>query len=396
MSAWVLPDHIADVLPSEARLIEELRRELLDTAGRHGYELVIPPLVEHIESLLTGTGEDLDQQTFKLVDLLSGRTLGVRADTTQQTARIDAHLLNRQGTTRLCYCSPVLHARPQRPSASREPLQFGAELYGCSHVAADMEVVLLALQVLQTATNHTTSPTRFVLDVTDARIVPAILAQAGKDNSRTVNVHALQKALITKNTGALQEAAAKLPAATQQALQNLLSLYGTPEVINTARKLLPPEMAIGKALDELEQLSQHVQRTYPNVQVQIDLADSQGYSYYSGMHFAIYSPGSSEALVRGGRYDEVGAAFGRTRPAVGFGLDVKALAQHIAPRDPCKAIQATWHDSQDWHQAVQKLRQNGETVVVTLPEQAHEPEEIICDRVLTLQNGQWQVQPLSN
>ena len=150
MSAWVLPDHIADVLPAEARLIEDLRRELLDCARRYGYELVIPPLVEHIESLLSGSGEDLDMRTFKLVDLLSGRTLGVRADTTQQTARLDAHLLNRPGTTRLCYCGPVLHTRPQQPNASREPLQFGAELYGCDDIFADLEVLLLALDVMDT------------------------------------------------------------------------------------------------------------------------------------------------------------------------------------------------------------------------------------------------------
>lgn len=390
MSAWVLPDHIADVLPSEARLIEELRRELLDTAGRHGYELVIPPLVEHIESLLTGTGEELEQQTFKLVDLLSGRTLGVRADTTQQTARIDAHLLNRQGTSRLCYCSPVLHTRPQRPSASREPLQFGAELYGSSHVAADIEIVLLALNVLQTATACTSaSSARMVLDLADARIVPALLAQAGQ----TADVHRLQQALITKNADALQETAATLPAATQTALHNLLTLYGTPDILDTARSLLPPVPAISHALDELDHLTRHVRRTHPHVQVQLDLADSQGYSYYSGMRFAIYLPGSSDAMVRGGRYDKVGAAFGRMRPAVGFSLDVKALAQHIAPRPSRKAIQTTWQDDMAWHQAVQALRQSGETVVVTLPGQEHVTEEFLCDRVLALQNGHWQVLP---
>jgi ATP phosphoribosyltransferase regulatory subunit len=171
MSAWVLPDHIADVLPSEARHIEELRRLYLDTARGYGYELVMPPLLEYLESLLSGTGRALDLQTFKLVDQLSGRTLGLRADTTPQVARIDAHLLNRAGVTRLCYCGPVLHTRPDRPFATREPLQFGAEIYGHAGIEADLEVLHLALDSLKAV-----SINQFTLDLSDARIVPALLA----------------------------------------------------------------------------------------------------------------------------------------------------------------------------------------------------------------------------
>lgn len=390
MSAWVLPDHIADVLPFEARLIEDLRRELLDCARRYGYELVIPPLVEHIESLLSGSGEDLDIQTFKLVDLLSGRTLGVRADTTQQTARLDAHLLNREGAARLCYCGPVLHTRPQQPNASREPLQFGAELYGSSDIAADIEVVLLALDAL-----HTVQPplkSGVVLDLADARIVPALLAQAP---GAPLDLHRLQQALITKNAEALQHAAAALPANIQQALHDLLGLYGTQDVLHTARQRLPALPAITQALDELSTLATHIRNAHPDLLVQFDLADSQGYSYYSGMRFAIYSPGGSDALVRGGRYDKVGAAYGRKRPAVGFSLDVKSLAQYVAPRPQRPAICTNWHDSAEWLDAVQTLRRQGETVVVTLPGQSQpKPEHILCDRTLVQQNGTWAVAPI--
>ena len=386
MSAWVLPDHIADVLPSEARLIEDLRRALLDTARGYGYELVMPPLVEHIESLLTGTGEDLDLQTFKLVDLLSGRTLGVRADTTQQTARIDAHLLNRQGASRLCYCGPVLHTRPQQPSASREPLQFGAELYGCSDVAADTEILLLALDALQATGSH--AEQGVVLDLADARIVPALLAQAP---DAKVDVHRLQQGLITKNADTVAETAAHLPTDVQQALQALMRLYGGTEVLTQARQQLPALPAITQALAELHALCAHIQAIYPNVRIQFDLADSLGYSYYSGMRFAIYLAGGSDALVRGGRYDEVGAAFGRNRPAVGFSLDVKALAQHTQPRPLRAAIRAPWSQSAAWQQTVQQLRDAGETVLVTLPGQLHAPDEFLCDRQLTEQNGQWNV-----
>src|SRR3954453_237083 len=195
MSAWVLPDHIADVLPSEARHIEELRRELLDTARGYGYELVMPPLLEHLESLLSGTGEALDLQTFKLVDQLSGRSMGLRADTTPQVARIDAHLLNRAGVARLCYCGPVLHTRPDRPYASREPLQFGAEIYGHAGLEADLEVLLLALDCLKA-----TRVGNLTVDMADVRIVRSLLAGVAVDAAMLARLHA---ALGAKNASDL-------------------------------------------------------------------------------------------------------------------------------------------------------------------------------------------------
>src|SRR5687767_7521686 len=218
MSAWVLPDHIADVLPSEARHIEELRRELLDTARGYGYELVMPPLLEHLESLLTGTGEALDLQTFKLVDQLSGRMMGLRADTTPQVARIDAHLLNRQGVTRLCYCGPVLHTRPDRPHATREPLQFGAELYGHAGLEADLEVLQLALDCLKA-----TQVGPITVDMADARLIRSLLAGLPLDARRLAQVHA---ALATKDATELASLSRDFPAAQREALQALIGLYG--------------------------------------------------------------------------------------------------------------------------------------------------------------------------
>ena len=196
MSAWVLPDHIADVLPSEARHIEEIRRDLLDMARCYGYELVMPPLLEHLESLLSGTGEALDLQTFKLVDQLSGRMMGLRADSTPQVARIDAHLLNRAGVTRLCYCGPVLHTRPASPHATREPLQFGAEIYGHSGLEADLEVLTLALDSLKVA-----QVDAIAVDMADARIVQALLKGSLIDSARTTLIHA---ALAAKDASELK------------------------------------------------------------------------------------------------------------------------------------------------------------------------------------------------
>ena len=218
MSAWVLPDHIADVLPSEARHIEELRRELLDTARGYGYELVMPPLLEHLESLLSGTGEALDLQTFKLVDQLSGRMMGLRADTTPQVARIDAHLLNRAGVTRLCYCGPVLHTRPGRPHATREPLQFGAEIYGHAGLEADLEALTLALDCVRA-----TQVGELTVDMADARLVRALLAGLPVDASILAQVHA---ALAAKDASALAGLTRDFPVASREGLAALVTLYG--------------------------------------------------------------------------------------------------------------------------------------------------------------------------
>jgi ATP phosphoribosyltransferase regulatory subunit len=386
MSAWVLPDHIADVLPSEARHIEELRRELLDTARGYGYELVMPPLLEHLESLLTGTGEALDLQTFKLVDQLSGRMMGLRADTTPQVARIDAHLLNRQGVVRLCYCGPVLHTRPGRPHATREPLQFGAEIYGHAGLEADLEALLLAMDCLKA-----TQVGRLTVDLADARIVRSLLAGVPVDGEVLGRVHA---ALATKDASELADVTSKFPATARESLRTLISLYGDEKILLEAEKALPSSAAIQQALANLKWLASHLQ----GADVTFDLADLRGYAYYSGARFAIYTPGASDALVRGGRYDEVGAVFGRNRPAVGFSLDVKEVVSVVSKRPLRAMIRAPWldgsEDATELRLTIAALRGQGETVVCVLPGHESEVDEFHCDRELARDGARWVVRPL--
>ena len=384
MSAWVLPDHIADVLPAEARHIEELRRDLLDTARGYGYELVMPPLLEHLESLLTGTGEALDLQTFKLVDQLSGRTLGVRADTTPQVARIDAHLLNRRGVARLCYCGPVLHTRPDRPHATRDPLQFGAEIFGHAGLEADLETLLLALDCLGAA-----QAGEVTVDLADARIVRALLAGAGADAALLSRVHA---ALAAKDASSLAGLTRGFPVAAREGLLALVQLYGDAAVLVEAEKVLPPSPMLAEALSNLKWLARHL----GSARVIFDLADLRGYAYYSGMRFGAYVAGASDALVRGGRYDEVGAVFGRNRPAVGFSLDLKELVGVAAKRAPRAAIRAPWDGggAAGLREAIASLRGRGETVVCVLPGHESEIDEFQCDRELVQAAGQWVVKSI--
>lgn len=385
-SAWLLPEHIADVLPSQARHIEELRRGLLDVARGYGCELVMPPLLEHIESLLSGTGQALDLKTFKLVDQLSGRTLGVRADSTPQVARIDAHLLNRVGVTRLCYCGPVLHARPSGLQSTREPLQFGAEIYGHAGVEADLEVQDLALDCLARA-----GVGGAVLDLADARIVRGVLAGSLLAADR---LRAIYDALAAKDTPALRELARPLDRELREALCALPSLYGGDEVLELARRRLPSRPLIAAALDDLQRLAGHARRTHPEVRVGFDLADLGGYVYYSGARFAVYATGSSDAVMRGGRYDEVGAVFGRTRPAVGFSLDLKEIAELVSAPGPRPAIRAPWSEDEGLRHAVRRLREQGEIVVCVMPGHGHEGDEFDCDRELVAQDGRWTVRGL--
>ena len=380
MSAWVLPDHIADVLPSEARHIEELRRLYLDTARSYGYELVMPPLLEHLESLLSGTGRALDLQTFKLVDQLSGRTLGLRADTTPQVARIDAHLLNRVGITRLCYCGPVLHTRPNRPFATREPLQFGAEIYGHVGIEADLEVLHLGLDSLRAVGLH-----QFSVDLSDARIVPALLAGVRLSSQER---DALHSALAAKDASAVQTLAKDLPANLREALVTLVGMYGDAEVLNQAENAFAAWPVVLQALAEMRQIAAHLR----NEVITFDLAELRGYAYYSGVRFAIYVQGASDALVRGGRYDEVGAVFGRKRPAVGFSLDLKELVSVVPVRTLKAAIRAPWGTGPGLLEAIATLRARGETVVCVLPGHESEVDEFNCDRELIEVADQWTVQ----
>ena len=380
--AWLLPEQIADVLPSQARRIEELRRTLIDGARSYGFELVMPPLLEHLESLLSGTGHSLDLETFKLVDQLSGRTLGLRADTTPQVARIDAHLLNRQGVARLCYCGPVLHTRADSVQGTREPLQFGAEIYGHAGLEADLEILDLALDSL-----HAAGIDEVLLDLGDARIVRAVLAGTVVDD-------AVIDALARKDAAALSDQSSALPGEVRQALGALLRLYGADEVLVAARASLPAQAPIALALNDLAWLASHVRLAHPAVRIGFDLADISGYAYYSGTRFSLYGAAANAALARGGRYDEVGAVFGRNRPAVGFSLDVKALAAAAAERPACAAIRAPWGEDAALRAAIRQLRAEGDMVVCTLPGHEHEAQEYDCDRELIEVGGRWVLRAL--
>ena len=386
LSAWLLPEHIADVLPVQARQLETLRRLLLDRAQAYGFELVMPPLLEHLESLLSGTGRELDLRTFKLVDQLSGRLLGLRADTTTQAARIDAHLLNRDGVTRLCYCGPVLHARPAGPYATREPLQFGAEIFGHGGLEADLEAQELALDCLRLARAD-----RLLIDLADARVLRGVLAGVPLDGAR---LQEIVEALSNKDAAGVAALGAALPEAARTGVQALLGLYGGAEVIAAARAQLPARPLVQRALDELEWLAAHLRQAYPELRVGFDLSDMSGYAYYSGPRFAIYGAGASSALARGGRYDEVGAAFGRNRPAVGFSLDLRALAELIAPPPPLAAVRAPWGEDPGLRSAVRRLRDGGETVVSVLPGHAVECAAVEVDRELVAVDGHWVLRAL--
>ncbi|HEX5806956.1 MAG TPA: ATP phosphoribosyltransferase regulatory subunit [Macromonas sp.] len=387
MSAWVLPDQIADVLPSEARHIEDLRRALLDSARVYGYELVMPPLVEHLESLLTGTGEALDLQTFKLVDQLSGRSLGLRADTTPQVSRIDAHLLNRQGVTRLCYCGPVVHTRVDRPHATREPLQLGAEIYGHAGLEADLEVIELASACL-----HAAGLGELTLDIGDVRIVDAVLAGVVLDAEAVARIHT---ALAAKDMASLSALSRDLPADVRDSLLALPTLYGDASVLDEAARRLRPSPLLSQALGDLRALVQQLQ----GLKVSFDLADLRGYAYYTGVRFSLFAAAAEQGrlveLVRGGRYDEVGAVFGRKRPAVGFSLDLKELVATLAPQTLQPAIRAPWGGDAGLRAAIAQLRADGQTVVCVLPGHEHELDEFHCNRALVERNGDWVVQALS-
>ena len=388
-SSWQLPDQIADVLPSEARHIEELRRLFLDTARSYGYELVMPPLLEHLESLLTGTGEALDLQTFKLVDQLSGRTLGLRADTTPQVARIDAHLLNRTGVARLCYCGPVLHTRAERPHATREPLQFGAEIFGHAGLEADLEVQLLALEGLRAAGIGTLS-----VDMADVRIVSSLLADARI--SSPAALARLHAALADKDASELASLLAAEPGistASADGLKALLQLYGDEQVLSDAERALKRVPGALQAIEGMRWLATQVRQLGGDVKLGFDLADLRGYAYYSGTRFAIYGDGAE--LARGGRYDEVGAVFGRRRPAAGFSLDLKELVSNLPARSLRAAVRAPWGVDAGLRHAIASLRAQGETVACVLPGHEHEVNEFDCDRELVQAAGLWVVQSLT-
>ena len=382
MLRWVLPEYIQDALPAEAAKLEDLRRRLLDAFRLNGYQLVAPPLLEYLESLLTGAGQDLNLKTLKLVDQLSGRTMGVRADITPQVARIDAHLLNRKGVARLCYCGSVAHAVPSSLTATREPLQLGAELYGHAGIEADAEVIRLLAEKLQIAGVGTSR-----IDLGHVGLFKALAQKAGLLPGRE---EALFDCLQAKDLPGLRDLLGDVAEDVRTALLALPTLYGGTEVLARARKILPADVEIQRALDDLEQLATRL----AGLPISFDLADLRGYHYHSGVVFAAYGGKSPVALALGGRYDSVGRAFGRGRPATGFSLDLRELASQTPDPAVTGAILAADAGEDGFTEAVAKLRAAGESVMIELPGHDGTWREAGCDRRLVLRGGAWQVEPL--
>lgn len=382
MPNWLLPENFADVLPSEARKIEELRRALLDNFRLYGYELVMPPLLEYLESLLTGAGQDMNLRIFKLVDQLSGRTMGVRADMTTQVARIDAHLLNRSSVTRLCYAGSVLRTRPSGLHATREPLQIGAEIYGHAGLEADAEIQELALSSLAVAG---IGPVR--LDLCHVGVLRAIIADDPMARMREAELFEL---LAAKDISELRILTRGFAPASRNALLALPGLYGDTSTIARARQVLRDVPSVMPALDELELLIRHAGAA----SVTVDLADLRGYHYHSGVMFAAYVPGLPNAVARGGRYDHVGEAFGRARPATGFSTDLRELARLMPGAERKRAIRAPWGTDAALREKIGELRAKGEVVIQALPGHEHSQDEFDCDRTLVLANGNWILEKL--
>ena len=378
MPNWLLPENIADVLPSEARKIEELRRRMLDNFRLYGYELVMPPLLEYVDSLLTGAGKDTDLRTFKLVDQMSGRMLGLRADMTTQVARIDAHLLNRDSVTRLCYAGSVLLTRPRGLHATREPLQIGAEIYGHAGLEADAEIQELALASLALA-----GFPEVRLDLSHVGVLRALLEQ---DDAARADEAALYTLLRAKDTPGLDAISRHYAPATRDALLALPSLYGDIEVLGRAREQLPSLPGITRALAELAALAA---AALGRAEIAIDLADLRGYAYESGAMFALYVPGLPNAVANGGRYDHVGEAFGRARPATGFSLDLRELARLLPTAERKHSICAPWGNAPELREKIAALRKAGEVVIQSMPGHDYDQDEFECDRVLVLEDSNW-------
>lgn len=377
---WVLPDHIQDALPSDAHQLETLRRWLLDAFRVRGYQLVMPPLLEYLDSLTTGAGRDLALRTFTLVDQLSGRTMGVRADMTPQVTRIDAHLLNRQGVSRLCYCGSVLHTLPSTLTATREPLQLGAELYGHAGIEADVEILRLLAEVLRLAEVPASR-----IDIGHVGIFHALAARAGLVPGREEELFGLLQA---KDVPELRRVLADVAEPARSALLALPELYGGPDVLDEAAARLPQDAEITALLDELRQLA----AALADLPVSFDLADLRGYHYHSGVVFAAYGADSPAALALGGRYDRVGKAFGRARPAVGFSLDLRELVWRLPTATAMAgAVLAPLDGDAALAEEVAVLRARGEIVVTALPGHHGTWNEAGCDRQLVKRGDRWAV-----
>ena len=389
---WLLPEGVEEALPASAARLERLRQRLLEVYSRWGYDLVIPPLIEYLDSLLIGAGHDLELDTFKLVDQCTGRMMGVRADMTPQVARIDAHRLDRSGPARLCYVGAVVHTLPGPFGGGRSPLQVGAELYGHDGLASDLEVLELLLCTLAEAGLEAPP----CLDLGHVGIVRGLAAATGLG---TDDEAALFEMLQRKSAPEIEAHLDRLglDASADAMWRSLTDLHGDREVLGRARTALADAGdAVLEAIDRLEAIGDALATRHPELQLHFDLAELRGYHYHTGVVFAVYVPGEGEEIARGGRYDGIGAAFGRSRPATGFSTDLRrlvALGRDSASQWP-GAIAAPAEDDAALGDVVAELRGAGERVIAMLPGQNEGPESLGCDRRLVRRNGTWIVEEL--
>lgn len=371
MTSWLIPENFADILPREARVLESMRRRCLDLFKVHGFELVQPPMVEYVDSLLTGSGSDLDNSTFKFMDPGTGRTIGIRADMTPQCARIDAdaHILGRKGVSRLCYAGSCLHARPMHPLASREPVVAGVELFGASGIEADAEIMTLAVRTLKKLGIESVH-----LDIGQTAVLRALLGERITEES----VHAVVRALRMKDPVALKAAASSFETEVQDALQLLLRTFGDVYVLDILERELPQKPEIQAALREVRTLAALCGAD----EVSVDFCDVHGYQYLTGITFSVNIPNYAQAVLRGGRYDGVGLAFGRSRPACGFTVYLRALAGLQVDRSHRpEAVVARGALARDLEEQVEALREAGHIVVRLLP--GERDEDVLEQFVIT-------------
>lgn len=387
---WVLPQGIEEALPEHAARLEILRRDLLGLYASWGYELVIPPFIDHIESLLTGTGHDLDLQTFKLVDQVSGRTLGVRADMTPQVARIDAHQLKRDVPTRLCYMGTVLHARPDSFGGTRSPLQVGAELYGHAGVESDAEILGLMLNTFSVA-----GVENVFVDLGNVDIFKGLAKQAKLDQENEARLFEMLQRKAVPEIGVLLNEL-NIDNDVREMLAALAELNGGASILKTAReKLSKADANVHAAIDYLEQTAELIIARFENVGFNFDLAELHGYHYQTGVVFAAFVPGTGEAIARGGRYDDIGQIFGRARAATGFSTDLKLLDKLSTRQfETTNRVFAPAENDVELEEKIKMLRSQGVCVVAQLAGQSGDAKAMQCNQQLSLIDGQWQVSNL--
>lgn len=389
---WLLPDGIEEVLPDDARVLESLRRRLLDVFSCWGYELVIPPFIDYLDSLLTGSGRDLALQTFKLTDQVSGEMLGIRADMTPQVARIDAHNLKREWPTRLCYVGTTLHTRGDHLEKSRSPMQIGAELYGHSGQESDLEIIRLLLEAMAQS-----GVLNVHLDLGHVGIYRALSKQAGLCQNEEI---ALFDALQRKANPELQELLEgfKVAAEIKAMFLALPELNGAPAILQRAQQVLAAANAeVMQALADLQAIAIKLSSQFPSLPISFDLAELRGYHYHTGIVFAAFVPGIGREIARGGRYDNIGAVFGRARPATGFSADLKqlaALSKATARIAATTLIFAPCDADLNLQEKIRELRAQGQAVLQQLPGQAGTAEQLACTAQLIKENQSWVVKPL--